>query len=182
MTLLTLVDAKLQLNIDAADTSLDTELQAYVDAAVSVVERHVGEAVDVRAFTEQRVGGVRWSLVLSWPPVVSLTSVTSLDGTRTWDVTDLHVGSAGVARVLSGDPFDGDLEVVYQAGYSTPPANYNLAGRIIVQHLWQTQRGGTGPRVGGLDDSFQNAVGGGRGYAIPNAAVELLGESPVAFA
>jgi hypothetical protein len=51
-------------------------------------------------------------------------------------------------------------------------ATDSLAAQIIIEHLWQTRRGARGgPRPGGMDTTLVH----GLGFAIPNAALELLG-------
>lgn len=178
--MLTLTEAKLQLNIDEADTSHDVELQVYVDAAVKVVERHTGLVGDLRTIANERHDEPPTArLWLHHRPVRSVASVQRVDGSMSWDPANLDVDEdEGALLVVSGPLFSGLLEVTYEAGHVEVPKEFNLAARIIVQHLWQTQRGawaGRGVRTV-LEDSFENLVGGGRGYAIPNAALELLGE------
>lgn len=179
--MITLAEAKLQLNIDASNTAHDVELQAFVGAAIRAVELHTGKVGDVRTITGERhhVCGTA-KLWLHQKPVQSVTSVARVDATLTWDVDDLDVDvDSGLLRVLRGPLLSGLLSVTYQAGHAEVPANWNLAGRIIVQHLWQTQRGTMGARrpTAVMNDTTQNMVNlGGRGYAIPNAALELLGE------
>jgi hypothetical protein len=168
--IISLADAKAQLN--TTTTVNDEELRTYVEAATGVIERHLGQAVVRRARTEEHC--VRGGLVLNWTPVVSLTSVALVDGTYTWNVADLHVSPAGVVTSpLKTAPY-GEVAVTYLAGMSVIPEEYCLAARIIVQHLWKTQRPERGApgRGGALDDSmgYQQA-----GFAIPNRAIELLG-------
>jgi hypothetical protein len=178
--MLTLAEAKLQLNIAVSNVTHDVELQAYVDAAIRAVEKHTDTLGAVRTVTGERHNTcVTVRLRLHHRPVQSLTSLARVDASLTWDVADLDVDvEAGVLRVVSGPLFSGLLAATYEAGHDPVPPNHNLAARIIVQHLWQTQRGAMGGRdIRGLDDSFDNVVvATGRGYAIPNAALELLGE------
>jgi hypothetical protein len=79
----------------------------------------------------------------------------------------------------AGLALTGRVMVTYVAGLTEVPANYGLASRIIVQHLWQTQRGSAGsPGVGGLETPGAGSYS--YGYAIPNRAIELLGpQSPL---
>ncbi|MDJ0461557.1 hypothetical protein [Streptomyces sp. H27-C3] len=172
MPLLTLADAKAQLDIDSS--SHDTELLAYIEAITPVIERHTGP-VENREVTEMlNAYGTR--LALTKVPAVSLASVTPvLTGGLALDVADLALdGEAGVVRRLDGGTFHGGpWTVVYTAGRGTVPATINLAARILLQHLWRTQygaaRGG-----GGADDYNSNDPVPGFGYAIPNRVLELL--------
>lgn len=172
MTLLTLQNAKDQLNI--SDNNSDVELQSFVDSVVSSIEFHCGP-VDSQTITEE-LDGER-VIVTGQVPVLSVTSVTSIwPSGPTWTTAagQLHFDpDTGVIR--RSDRFDfylGPFTVVYQAGRSSVPASLNLAARIIVQHLWQTQRGPTGrPGLGAQNDTQQLP---GWGYAIPNRAVALM--------
>lgn len=179
--MITLAEAKEQLNIDASDNSHDAEIQRLINAAVRVVEHHTGEVTDQRTITERHSACVQYRLGLFRRPVISLTSVARVDGTQTWIAADLDPDpETGVLRVLRGPSLDGLLTITYEAGYSPTdmPANYKEAAEVIVQHQWGNQRGTAGPRIGGQDDSMNVRVGAGVGYAIPNYALELLGDPP----
>jgi hypothetical protein len=175
MALVTLDDAKKQLNITASDTSGDVELQGFVDAATAAVETQLGQVVDRRTVTEEIAAAGRvTSFLLSSVPVISLTSLVSLDGTQTWSVDPsvAHVDSAsGRVTLLSGPPFIGPGIAIYQAGMTAVRANIRLAALIIIQHLWETQRGTMGVQLGGDSDNYV----AGRGFAVPRRAIELLG-------
>lgn len=176
--MLTVTEAKLQLNIDSKDTSLDAELTDYVNAAVAVVERHLNKVITPVTVVDERHRAEGW-LRLMKVPVIELVAVTAVDGSQSWDVAGLDVDAGvGLVRPVTTPPITGLVEVDYRAGFeNSVPANYDLASRIVLQHLWETQRGRFGaPLVGGMEDSLGNLSGGvGRGYAIPNAALELLG-------
>ena len=175
MAIVTLADAKAQLNIPASDTSGDIELQGYVDAAIAAVETQLGQVVDRRTVVDQLdFASNMTAFLLRSAPVISLTSIVSLDGTQTWTVTPptMHVdGASGCVTVLSGPPVKGSVLATYEAGYTTVPAHFRLAALIIVQHLWETQRGTMGVQLGGDADNYV----AGRGFAIPRRAIELLG-------
>lgn len=182
MAIITLAEAKLQLNITSS--THDTEIQTYIDATERMVEEITGRIITPRSFTEDHLlTGSPDSIFLWRRPIQTLTSITAIGTTTTYSVSDVHINSiVGELRTLRGPGFAGRLVIVYTAGMSSIPVNYNLAARIIVQHLWQTQRGTSGPVLaGGLEMGYQSGNGvRSFGFAVPNRALELLGSrSPV---
>lgn len=173
--MITVDEAKLQVNIRAEDPTYDEEIQSYIDATTAVVERQVGEVVTPRSITERHDVSLRGSLALQHRPVLSLTTVARADGTQTWNVADLDVdASTGLVRVESGALLDGLLVITYQAGYNTIPPNWSLAARFIVQHLWKSQRGSSGVRMGGMTaDATATAL-----TTVPRDVWMLLGSQP----
>lgn len=168
--IVSLADIKQQLNMTS--TADDEELRAYLEAATGVIETFLGRAVVRRSFTEEH--SATGEIMLNWTPVVSITSVASVDGVTTWSPSDLHVSTSGVVTAkASGTALQGDVVVTYVAGAAVVPGNWTLAARMIVQHLWETQRGAKGSaHAGGLDTP---GAGFTRyGFAIPNRAKELL--------
>lgn len=164
--IISLTDAKQQLNMTG--TSDDEELRTFLEAGSLVVARLRGEAIVRQTVVEEHYA--RGRVALNCPPVLSLTSVVRVDGTFSWTVSDLHVSPAGVVKPKLGLGLYGDIIFTYVAGYTVVPADTALAARIIIQHLWETQRGSRGVPRPGLSDGVVVA-----GYAIPNRAVELLG-------
>lgn len=154
----------------------DEEIRSWLEVTTEIVEELAGKATARRTVVE-RCALDCWTdgLALTWTPVLSLTSVASLDGSTTWTVGSLDVDPAsGIVRVLTGPSLSGTLIVTYQAGYTSVPARYTGAARMILRHLWETQRAGLGgkrSRSGIVDDSMQLVAG----YAIPRAAADLIG-------
>lgn len=173
MPLLTLPEARAQLDLHTSDTAEDAELADYVAAVTAVVERVRGEVVAPREVVDELELTHAGRFRLHSVPVLWLTSLSAVDGSAVWNVADMHAhAGSGVVTVLAGPPVHGLVSVSYQAGYETIPDNYRVAARIILAHLWETQRGGTGlPGFGGLESTPAPGVG----YAIPNRARELLG-------
>jgi hypothetical protein len=182
--IISMADAKQQLNIPSTDTSSDDELRGYIEAATDVVERVRGEAMVLRTFTEEHEIMNTGRMSLSRTPVVSLISVVSIDGWITWNVNSLHVntktGVVSTALYTGLLQLYGRVQVTYTAGYTVIPATFQLAGQMIVSHLWQTRRGNKGaPRAGGVDDT---SMVPGFAFAVPNRALELLGAGMPGFA
>lgn len=167
LDIITLQQAKLQLNITSA--THDTEIEDYVSAATAMVEDAVGPVVP-RDIIEVQHGGRL--LVLHRPPVIDLlTLVPVLIGGVSYTPADLDVDAdTGIVRRLDGGGFVGPLRVTYEAGRDPVPGNMNLATRIIVGHLWVTQRGAGNPGMRSEDE----LVPSGLGYAVPRRAMELL--------
>jgi hypothetical protein len=172
VALLDLAMARRQLDNLSTSSASDEELQLWVDASITAVEKARGEAVDVREFVDELpvAGG---SVTLAHIPVVSLTSVVGAGTAASWDVADLRVSPSGVVVATSGPALSGTVVVAYTAGQADPPANYAIAGLIILQHLWEARRGTMGPRRGGDDEVYVPQLG----YAVPRRATELLGLS-----
>jgi hypothetical protein len=112
--------------------------------------------------------------------VVSVASITP-DSGAALSITDLKVDTnAGVVRralnlpfymVTGGPPY---VTVAYTAGWGTavPPA-FNSFARIVLDNLWQTQRGPASMPMGG-----EEAVSvPGFAFLIPRRAAELLNGS-----
>jgi hypothetical protein len=172
MALLTLAEAKAQLDIDG--TAEDTELEAYIEALTAPIERLIGP-VEVREFTET-VEGRSASVCLSRVPAVALVSVEpAVDEGDALDLSRLVLdGATGIVRYRGGS-FAGTLwRFVYTAGRTEDMPTVNLAARILLQHLWRTQYGASRAPVAGADDWSVNEPIPGFGYAIPNRVLQLL--------
>lgn len=177
--LIALSEAKSQLRLTTS--AHEDDLRLFIAAAGKAIEDHTGKTIVRRTITE-RHRRVNRGLILKRTPVLSLTSVATVDGVTSWDAANLDVdGDTGVVDVLTGPGLYGTLRVTYVAGMRVIPPNYLLACRIITEHLWQTMRpfaSGSVPQVGALDDSLDARAGGLVGFAIPNRALELLGKPP----
>ena len=186
--LISLAEARAVLRLTA--TTQDEDLRPYLEAVTEVVEDHLGETVVPRTFVEdyEDVKPDRWgnSLSLRRVPVLSVASIVSVDGLFTWDVADFHIDKTTglVTSLPSTWGLFGNITITYTAGYAVIPARVQKAAGVIVQHMWQTRRGAAGTAVpGGMADTAHSSYRSGWGYAIPNAALELLGVgSPAGFA
>ena len=149
VAIVSLADAKKQLNIASTDTGDDDELRGFITGASLAVERELGRIVARRSFTERRSTDGDGQVLLSNVPVLALTSAVGADGR----------------------PLTGDVDVTYTAGLRIVPADSPLATLIVVQHLWETQRGRYGSVPGGSQEPEYMT---GRGFALPRRALELL--------
>ena len=166
--LLSLDDAKDALNI-TTDTD-DGEIRAYIDAATDLIEAQVGAIIDRTVTRQVRASGG----VLRLPifPVKSLTSVAaSLDGGLTYDVADLTVGPQGVVRLTNRAPIFPDLyDVTWTVGIDEAPPRMVQAARVLLTHLWATQRGASAPGLNRAVDEYDPTAT----YTMPHRVVELL--------
>ena len=186
----TLDECKQDTNI-TTDTN-DEELQGIIDAATAILENHPGytvaDHVKQTTVSEWHDGG-NDEIILKRYPVASVTSVTEWNGTTpqtlTADAWDSGAGAdygyaldadAGVLyRSSGGSPsrFTGRVKVIYVAGTTTVPADLRLAALLLVEHLWETQRGGQGPALPtGLD--IDSAPPFSSTFTLPNRVLEIL--------
>lgn len=181
--IVSLAAAKRKCKIPDNITDHDDTLRGYIEAVTMVVEDHLHEAVVRRIVVEDL--RVEWAdeVVLGTTPVISLTSVATVDGTTSWDIADLHVDTSTgiVSRLTGASRLHGLIRFIYSAGRMRVPANYSTAGLIIIEHLWQTERPQSSRAAppfagGGYEDSMSSTFSG---FAIPNRAIELLGRPPV---
>lgn len=186
VSVLPLADAKDAVNIPQATTTYDTELAQYAATIQSSMEAMTGGPLANKSITERaELTGDYTVLQVRQRPLVSVTSVVSVASGQAIDISaglDLDT-NAGVIRRKLGYPFYGPyftwlpaMSVTYVAGWGTSvPAAFNTAARIIIQHLWKTQRGPSArPSMDGGDEEVTPP---GFAFAIPNAAAELLAGS-----
>ncbi|MEU7032730.1 head-tail connector protein [Streptomyces sp. NPDC046237] len=172
MALLTLAEAKAQLDIDTL--SDDVQLQLYIEALTPVIEGYIGP-VEARTVTET-VQGAGITLALLHAPVLSVASLTPvLSGGTAVDVNLLHVdGPSGVLSYTTGAAFQGGpWTATYTAGRAAIPATVKLASLLLLQHLWST-RYGAARGVSRTTDYDVTEPMPGFGYAVPNRVIELL--------
>lgn len=166
---------KSHLNITS--TTNDDELGIFIGTATDVAEYFVGPIV-VSDYT-QRVSA-RNPRLTHLPsmgprrtPVLTLTSLTPLytSGT-TWSAASVVVDPAtGEVRQSSGACIWGGPWIAqYTAGQQSVPGKWQLAGLIVVQHLWETQRGASSLPLAAAAETFIPSMG----FAIPNRARDLL--------
>ena len=181
IAVLPLADAKDHLNIPQSNTASDAEIQSWIATIESALERFTGGPLVNRSITERAEMMSNQTVILvRQRPLVSVTQILSAGG----GVIDISGGldidtNAGTVRRVLGLPFYGpfftwlpQVSITYVAGWGTAvqPA-FSSAARIILAHLWESQRGPASlPGLGGGDMVTMP----GFGFAIPNMAAELL--------
>lgn len=175
--IVSLSDAKAHLNKTAPDD--DEELRPYIVTAGEVIEDHLGEKILPQTVREVRtLHHTTDRMVLGFAPVISLTSVATIDGRLIWNVADLDADEpTGIVRVLLGPHLHGDIRVVYVAGRAAVPERYKMAARMVISALWELQRPDTGGRrpVLGAGGGMQRADGQRYRSADFPEAMRLLG-------
>lgn len=166
-----LADVKAHLNKTTTDD--DAELLAMIAAAGRVVEWKIGPVAPRTCIDIIRRPG--WKIRLPRYPIISLTSSTAVvDGVTPDDPADLDFDAdTGIVWRSDGAPMVGGQRMVYVAGRTVVTANVVEAANAIIEHLWETQRGGSSSpaRVFGAEEV---TVVPGMGFSVPNYALELL--------
>lgn len=179
--IVSLKDAKKQLNIPLDKTSDDEEIRSMIEGITGPIEDYVG-AVPRRTETQVFDGG-RCAVLLAHIPLISVTSVVDSGTTLTAGDYEVNLTSGVLTRVagialLPFLPGVQSVTVTYVAGRAIVPANVRLATLITLQHMWETQRpAASGPFTQGGDDFDPRYT-----YSIPRRALELLGEPAGGFA
>ena len=183
VSVLPLQDAKDALNIPQATTSSDTEIQSYIATIESNLERATGGPLVNRVVTERSEMMSHQTVIpVRQRPLVSVTSIASASGSNI-DISgglDLDV-NAGLIRRKLGLPFYGPfftwlpmVNVTYVAGWGVSvPAAFNSFARVVIQHLWSSQRGPAALPMGG----GEMVAIPGFGFLVPNMAAEMLNGS-----
>lgn len=184
--IVSIADAKRKCKIPQDVTDHDDALRGYIETVTVAVEDHLHEAIVPRAVTEDIWVDWATEVALGTTPVISLTSVATVDGVTSWNVADLVLDqSTGIVSGLPHvRPFHGLVRFVTRAGRLVIPPNYSTAALIIIEHLWQLAerpqvRNGAPFAGGGYEDSMNTSYAGTMGFAIPNRALEILGKPPV---
>lgn len=182
VSIVSLPEAKRHLNMAVDRTTEDEEVRSMIEAVTSIVERHRMETIARRSFTETDVMGSGYRLVLMRHPVLSVSSIVDENGVAVpvsqWSLDTQN----GILTRTGGGGSAIRYTVTYVAGYQQIPAHYILAAKIILAHIWQTQRIqniGPQPTLGGQSRRDESIVTpSGMGFAIPHRAIELLGTRP----
>jgi hypothetical protein len=181
--IISLPETKQFLNIPDINTSDDEEIRGYLEAVTTVIENWRNEKMVRQTVIERHDVRRTHQLTIRTGPLISVTEIKRVDGSFTWDVAQLDVDTArGTVSTVTGFPeFYGFIKVTVVVGYSVIPANFSLAAKIIVGHLWATQRQ---PAIGGsvFSSGETDSTPSGFGFSIPNRAAELLGDRPPVIA
>lgn len=173
-----LADARAMLNEPSGVTTYDAKISQYIRSVTGFMEKFCGPIVVQQVTERQRAGGM--FIALNKPPVYQPSSqphqIISMTPVLTYglmyDLSLLTVEmKTGIVRHSAGLPFIyGPYDVTYTAGRPVISEAILTAGEIILKHMWEVERGGSG-RVGGLGADDTTVMWG---FAVPNRALELL--------
>ena len=154
-SVLPLQDAKDALNIPQATTTSDAEIASYIATIKSNLEKATGGPLVNRTVTERSEMMSNQTVIpVRQRPLVSVTSIASASGSNI-DISgglDLDVNAGAhpaetgpaVLRAVLHLAAAGHRRLRGRVGRVSVPAAFNTFARIVLQHLWNTQRG---PRV-----------------------------------
>jgi hypothetical protein len=192
LDVLTLPEAKAELSITA--TTYDAQLEQMVTAISRRLDDLAGPVV-IRTVTAESVNGGNDSILLRYRPVVAVTSITEYSGlTATVLTAETTVANGFDSYLLDAragviyrrtSSYDyryprGRFNVVvtYTAGRAATTASvdarFKQAARICLKHLWRAEQTTGSQTYGGLDP-MEPFIPGVPTFAIPRAALEILG-------
>lgn len=174
-SIVSLADSKQHLGIRPDDTGADDELRHWLAGVTEVIERELGETIARRPFTQTGFNEHPRSLRLFRTPVLSLDSLASADGQRTWvPGQDVSLDAdTGLVRLIRGPRLRGEITAMGYAGYQAVPYHYMQGALVLLQHVWETQRGpGT---IGGGVIGPEEAGDMRQMYMLPRKVREWLG-------
>jgi len=144
MSVVTVPETKTHLNLTVA--TYDAELQTFIDRAEAALAKRIGP-LSSTAKTE-RVRGWCTVLRLSHTPIISLTSVTAIEGT-TVSTSQLTTMPGGRVEFTQSGYFASRFyDVAYQAGRATLDDDLKLIVLELVRLLWGSSQRGSGGRPG----------------------------------
>lgn len=183
--LVDVVDARVQLNIDATDSHYDDELVDYILAATEIVNSKCGysAATPITETVFSQAGSFsRVRFILNRTPIMSVTSITpTQDGLIAPDMSKVTFDpDTGVVYMSNYMAFYGTFTVSYVAGRTEVPPALRMAALLIVQDMWETQRSASPLPTPGDPGGDLAAYAQDRG--LPARALQLMRIAPYSAA
>jgi hypothetical protein len=172
--LLSLSAARNSLNKSITGAADEEELRETIDAATAPIEDIIGP-VAPRTVVEVYRSGLYPAMVLRTWPVISVASVEPVyAGGDSYDPVDLDLDTElGVVTRLDGGVMVGPLRVTYRVGRRVVDPAVREAGKVLIRHMWDLQRGSRGGRPGFGEDPG-DVVPTPSGFLVPRRCSELL--------
>lgn len=174
----TVPEAVAHLNAAGLSEDDQDELGRFVLAASGAAERWKREVIAPRNVVEQHDIPANGVVFLRAYPILASTDVEVTVGTDDpVVVTDLD---PTIGRLVTFTGVGQRASIAFRAGWDPIPEEYRAGVLMIVGHMWRTQRRPLGQQSrfgGGNTDDDTQMIGG---YAVPRAALELLGPRGVA--
>lgn len=166
-SILSLADAKSQLNIDPGDTSQDNDLRMWLAAITRSIERYMNTKYARRDVTQTEENYDGRALRLWEVPVISLNSLARWDGTHTWTITSDNTTDVrtdletGIVYLVHGPHLRGVITAQFTAGMLIIPENIVVASSEFLQYVWEARRGpgSVGAGVIGPDEAMDYRQG-----------------------
>lgn len=191
LDVISLAEAKRALNIEAADTSQDTELASYITAVSRRLDEKCG-AIVKRTVTDEEYPGGTGMIVLRQAPAspnasTTISTVTEYSGGSAQVLTaealttstaydyafDAKTGMISRRSTWTNATFGLQrVKITYSAGRYADTASvdqkFKQAAAIMLSHLWRAEQGvGGSATFGGADES-------GPHYGLMDAQVDIL--------
>jgi hypothetical protein len=147
--LITLVELKPYLKIEASETAFDTLLTSMISEISKLMQNFIGCDVKEATYPNIKVNGSGRS-VLDLPnwPITAVSSITE-DGVTLAEGTDFDIDPYGDHLIrLDGTTSKGtskwskgikNITVSYTAGFSATPSDLSLACKKQIGHEWKQQ-------------------------------------------
>jgi len=186
--IVTLTEAKNQLDISTSDTGDDTVLEAFIDRASGLCESYTGRKITVQDIDEEIHDGDGSSRIFPrYFPIVQLSTATSpgdsdkigavqyrtLPSDASWtnieseaDYIILRTGKPYIDLYAASFPAGTqNIRLAYKAGFSSGSVELNEFKQLVVemvQKMWNDHKGGNDTL---LYDSRSDASGGGATFS-----------------
>lgn len=174
LTIVSIDDARLAVgNVPTIDNE---DMRRMLTAVTALIEDVVGPVVP-RTFTEvvtsRADASGRGMIVLSYTPVLSITSITARALAQYLPDPSYYTldGDSGLVTLSNWDMWFGPLTVTYRAGRAVIPANIQEAALEQFRLMWQLTRQGNRPQYGTApdDETWQPS-----GFALSRDVMALL--------
>lgn len=199
MAVLTYNELKVYLGLGTVSSDVEATYTVLMNSAISMVESYIGMAIEQHTVTEYLDGNGSQRIRLKERPVISVSEV-NVDSGRLFaadtelDTDEYYLDSSGKTGILVrlGNAFwpnrrvflptnlsstllpgEGNIKVVYSAGYATVPNDLKLAVALITQQAYQSKAFGQ-MLSSESHDGYSYTLSGGQGGDNASLAVSAF--------